>query len=91
MSRQSRQSSSGRAARNRAIGRRIRRCRVEMLLSQTELAGRAGISRAFVWALETGRLGMSAQTLSRLASVLGQPMEYLIASGRDRHCGPALW
>jgi len=53
-----------------ALGRKLRRLRLEVGWSQAEMASRAGVSRATVGNVETGRLQPSAATWQRLDAAL---------------------
>jgi DNA-binding XRE family transcriptional regulator len=53
-----------------ALGRKLRRLRLEAGWSQAEMASRAGVSRATVGNVETGRLQPSAATRQRLDDAL---------------------
>lgn len=58
-----------------ALGRKLRQRRQEAGLSQTEVARRAGVSRATIGNLETGRLQPSTTTMQRLAAVFHERQE----------------
>ncbi|MEX2503764.1 MAG: helix-turn-helix transcriptional regulator [Egicoccus sp.] len=64
-----------------AIGRRVRRLRRALGLSQAELAERAGISRQALGTLESGRHLPRVDAAVALASVLGTTVEDLLAVG----------
>jgi DNA-binding XRE family transcriptional regulator len=53
-----------------ALGRKLRRLRLEVGWSQAEMASRTGVSRATVGNVETGRLQPSAATRQRLEAAL---------------------
>jgi transcriptional regulator with XRE-family HTH domain len=56
----------------------LRRLRERRALSQAELAEQAGVSRATIVSLESGRAGAQYATMRRLAEVLGvEPAELL--------------
>ena len=65
------------AAVNSAIGRRLRCRREELALTREKLAECAEISVQFLADIETGRKGMTVQTLRKLALAL--------------HCSAADW
>jgi transcriptional regulator with XRE-family HTH domain len=55
-------------------GARIRAARLKAGLSQSEAAGRVGISRSFLSTVERGQSGVSVHVLSAMADVFGIPM-----------------
>ena len=55
----------------KVLGRRMRDRRLDLGLTQEELAGRAGISLNFEGRLETGEKAPSFTTLVRLSNALG--------------------
>ena len=66
------------------IGARIREARQDQQLTQDQLAGAVGVSRSAVAQWETGRAGQVTANLTRIASVLGVGVDYLI-HGEDKH------
>ncbi len=60
------------------VGERIRAVRREHGWTQDELANAVGVSRSAVAQWETGRAGQLSANLSRVASVLGVGVEYLL-------------
>lgn len=67
-----------------AIGRRVRRLRRGLGLSQVELAERAGVSRQALGALESGRHLPRVDAAVALAGALGTTVEDLLAVGPPR-------
>jgi DNA-binding XRE family transcriptional regulator len=67
-----------------AVGRRVRRRRRSVGLSQDELATRASVSRQAVGALEAGRHLPRVDAAVRLARALGTTVEDLLAVGPAR-------
>jgi molybdate-binding protein/transcriptional regulator with XRE-family HTH domain len=61
----------------------LRRIRTELSWSQDELARRAGLSRAGISAIETGRLVPSTAAALALAAALGRPVEELFRLARS--------
>ena len=59
-------------------GRRIREQRYKLHLTQESIAELAGISPAFVGAIERGEKKMSVETLAKLAMCLQTDAEYLL-------------
>lgn len=60
------------------VGRRINFIRTENGLTLEALAGRAGISKSFIWAVEQDRSGISGRRLLQVANALGASVEYLL-------------
>src|SRR5215211_5249236 len=60
------------------IGDRIRHLRVDLHISQGELARRAGIAQNTLSLIELGRTTPSVPTLERLAPALGVPLSELV-------------
>lgn len=65
------------------VGKRVRTERVWQVLSQDELADKAGVTRNFVSAIERGAQGLDAYRLRLIADALGVRFEDLMA-GDDR-------
>jgi transcriptional regulator with XRE-family HTH domain len=59
----------------RQLGRYLEKVRAEAGLSQAELAERAGLTQAHVWAFEAGRRWPSLAQLTNLARVLAVPVQ----------------
>jgi len=60
------------------FGQRIRSRRLELKLTQDELAGKVGISNGFLSDLENGKRGVGAETLLDIGRVLGVSLDYLM-------------
>jgi len=65
------------------IGARIKAAREDQGWTQDQLADAVGVSRSAVAQWETGRAGQVTTNLTRLASILGVGVEYLMY-GRDK-------
>ncbi len=63
---------------NIAIGARIRKTREERGYTREQLAEYADVSADFLWEIETGKKGMKAQNLGKIAVALDVPTDYLI-------------
>ncbi|MBS1902310.1 MAG: helix-turn-helix transcriptional regulator [Bacteroidetes bacterium] len=63
----------------RAIGSNIRAIRESKAWSQEKLAVRSRLSLNFVGNLERGRVNVSADTLSRIATALGVQVQALVS------------
>lgn len=53
------------------VGRNVRRARIELGLTQEELADRAGTSQFYVSSLEAGRRNPTVETVHALAAAMG--------------------
>lgn len=65
------------------LGKRIRERRLELHLSQEEVAEMAGISAYTVGRIESGRMAMSVGTFKKLVQALGADVDALL--GMDTH------
>ena len=65
------------------LGRRIRMARQRRVLTQSEVAERAGLARATIVALESGRAGVSLGALVSVMSALGLQGKLAGALERD--------
>lgn len=61
-----------------AVGAFIRELRENAGYSREELAEKAGINDKFLYEIETGRKGMSAETLYKIATSLSVSTDYLL-------------
>lgn len=68
---------------NRAIGRRLRAIREQRSLTRERLAEYADISVQFLADIETGRKGMTAQTLRKLALALHCSADAIVFGAQD--------
>lgn len=59
-------------------GKRIRKLREIRGMSREEFAERIGISSKFLYEIETGKKGFSAQTLSLVAESLDTSCDYIL-------------
>jgi transcriptional regulator with XRE-family HTH domain len=71
------------AARRRALTDALVARRVDMGLSQTEVAARMGTSQSAVARLETGHADIRLSTLERYAAALGQVIDWRLGRPRD--------
>jgi transcriptional regulator with XRE-family HTH domain len=62
----------------RQIGMKLKKIREAKRLSQTELARKARVSRAYVFRLEAGGSDPTVGVLQRLAKALGVPVTALL-------------
>jgi transcriptional regulator with XRE-family HTH domain len=60
------------------VGERVRRLRIELGLTQDELAQKAGISKSFLSDLENGKRSIGAETLLDLGRAMSVSLDYLM-------------
>lgn len=65
-----------------SIGSRIKEKRLELKLTRDKLAHMAHISDKFLYDIEVGKKGMSAETLHKLAQALGVSADWLLNGNR---------
>jgi transcriptional regulator with XRE-family HTH domain len=73
----------------RHLGRRLRYLRAQLAITQEELASRAGIDRARLSKMETGKCLPCLATLARLACCLGVGLADLLHAVPDATRDPA--
>lgn len=66
-------------AKRAALGSAIRKRREEQALSQEKLALMIGSSKSHIWRIETGRVGVGIDDLSRIADALGTKVRDLVS------------
>ena len=66
-------------AKRAALGSAIRKRREEHSLSQEKLALMIGSSKSHIWRIETGRVGVGIDDLSRIAEALGTRVRDLVS------------
>lgn len=71
------------AERRRALTDALVARRVDLGLSQTEVAARMGTSQSAVARLETGQADVRMSTLERYAAALGQVIDWRLGRPRD--------
>jgi len=62
------------------IGSRIKKKRIELRLTREGLAQLADISDKFIYDIEVGKKGMSAETLYKISQGLGVSADWLLGS-----------
>jgi transcriptional regulator with XRE-family HTH domain len=72
------------AERRRALASALVARRVDLGLSQTEVAARMGTSQSAVARLESGQSDVRLSTLERYAAALGQQLDWQLDDGHDR-------
>ena len=65
------------------IGKRIKEIREETKLSREELADKAGISIKFLYEIENGKKGLSAETLLKISQALSCSCDYIL-TGKNK-------
>jgi transcriptional regulator with XRE-family HTH domain len=73
-----------RSSAHAALGRTIKRLRVQRGLSQEELAHRSGMDRTWVGGIERGEKNPSFEKLVHLASALDVRVSDLVSEADDR-------
>lgn len=66
----------------RELGKRIRQIREGKDISREQLAERADISTKFLYEVESGKKGMSANTLVKIANALSCSCDYVLLGVR---------
>lgn len=67
-----------------ALGKRIRKRRVEQGMTQEQLAQQVGVTTSFIGHLERGSRKASLETLVALANALHVGVDYLLCDGLSR-------
>lgn len=68
---------------DKGIGKRIRKLREEQGMTREELAVKAEITTKFLYEIENGKKGMSANNLNKIATALDSCCDYILL-GRNR-------
>lgn len=63
---------------NEAIGERIRIIREERGYTREQLSEYADISTSFLWEVEAGRKGITAQNIGKIAAALDVTIDFLV-------------
>ena len=73
----------------REIGKRIRKVREEKEMTRDQLAAGAEITTKFLYELENGKKGLSANTLLKIANALSCSCDYILLGikGKEESCG----
>ena len=69
---------------HKALGQRIRLRRLELDLSQEDLAEKAGISTSFIGHIERAEKSATLDTFDRICEVLGLSLDYLARGVKNR-------
>ena len=65
------------------IGQRIRARRLFLQMSQEELAARTGLSRTYIYFIETGKKSLTIKTLTLIKDALKVNYNYFFQSSSD--------
>ena len=65
------------------MGKRIEKTRESQGMTRETMAERTGISTKFLYEVERGKKGISAQTLLKLAQTLSVSTDYLLTGEKD--------
>ena len=65
------------------IGQRIRNRRMQLQMSQEELAARTGLSRTYIYFIEQGKKSLTVKTLSLIKDALRVNFIYFFQSSSD--------
>ena len=65
------------------IGLRIRNRRLNLHMSQEELAIKTGLSRTYIYFIETGKKSLTIKTLNQIKTVLKVSFNYFFSSSSD--------
>ena len=69
------------------IGERIRKLREERKFTREALAEKADISAKFLYEIETGKKGFSADTLCKISRALSVSCDYIMLGDEAEHKG----
>lgn len=72
---------------NRVIGGRIRELREVQNYTREAFAEKVDISAKFLYEIETGKKGFSADTLCRISKALSVSCDYIMLGEDAGHCG----
>lgn len=76
---------------NVTTGKRVLSLREKAKLTREELGEMAGISDRFIYDIETGRKGMSAETVAKLADALCVTTDYILNGTASKQCTNELY
>ena len=63
---------------DKGIGKRIRKLREEQEITREELANKSEITTKFLYEVENGKKGMSAESLYKIATALSSSCDYIL-------------
>lgn len=69
---------------NAELGKRVRDTRDEKGYSCSDIAEKTGLSDTFIYQVERGEKGISAENLGKLSEALGVSVDYLIFGNVNR-------
>ena len=67
------------------IGNRIKELRAVKNMTREELADRSEISSKFLYEIELGKKGLSADTLVKIANTLSSSCDYIMTGKEDKN------
>jgi transcriptional regulator with XRE-family HTH domain len=67
------------------IGKKLKQARVEMGISQKQLAGESSLTRSYISMIENGHTIPNQQTLEKLAYILKKPLYYFLEEPTDHN------
>lgn len=70
---------------NVEIGRRIQEIRKERNMTREDLAEKAEISSKFVYEVESGKKGLSAESIAKITQVLSTSSDYLLTGAGEKY------
>lgn len=70
---------------NAELGKRVRDTREEKGYSCSDIAEKTGLSDTFIYQVERGEKGISAENLKNIAEVLEADTDYLLFGNSDRY------
>lgn len=65
------------------VGERIQEIRIAKNLTRDQLASKSGLSPKFLYEIETGRKGLSVESLFKIANGLSCNYEEILSENRD--------
>ncbi len=75
---------------NKQIGKRVQTARKKSNLTQEKLAEKAKLSPQFLSDIETGRSGMSFETLLSLCDILNVTPNYILGKNNKKNISPEI-
>jgi transcriptional regulator with XRE-family HTH domain len=66
------------------VGKNVRAFRNHMGIGQEEFASIAGLNRSWLAGVERGEVNVTVESLERIATVIGVPVNVLLIEGADK-------
>ena len=70
---------------NIEVGKRIKEFREEIKMTREELAEKVGISTKFLYEVENGKKGLSAETLLKISKALSCSCDYILLGKKNEN------